>query len=124
MSKRMLLVSADRCDAIEDSVKRAGWTMRRVPDGWTALSRARGETFAAFLIVPTPGAMTAETALMLRSLDTSVPIVILRNAGIEARGRNFAEVATATIPYTVVIEAKSLQHYLQSLKPSTSQPPH
>lgn len=120
MPRRMLLVSANRCTDIEDSVRRAGWTMSRVADGWTALSRARGETFAAVLIVPTPGAMTAETAFMLRSLNTSVPIVLLDSNRIEARGRNLADATAAIIPHTAVIEARSLQNYLQSLKPKTS----
>lgn len=119
MSKRILLVSANRCDGIEDSMKRAGWSASRVTDGWTALSRVRGETFAAVLIVPAPGAMTMETVLMLRSLNMAVPIIILRNVGIGVHGGNFAAV-TAAVPHTVVIDASNLLQYLQSLKPTTS----
>lgn len=123
INKRMLLICADRCDLVENSVKRAGWKLSRVTDGWTALSRARSETFAAILFIPSPGAMTVETALMMRSVNASTPILILRNVGSETRGQSLGNVATA-IPHAAVIEARGLENYLQSLESTTSTLPH
>ena len=67
--------------------------------------------------------MTVETALMMRSVNASTPILILRNVGSETRGQSLGNVATA-IPHAAVIEARGLENYLQSLESTTSTLPH
>jgi DNA-binding response OmpR family regulator len=110
--KKILLVSSKACDEVEKALTEAGCVVVMARDGGTAISQARVELFGAVVLVSTGREMDlAATALNLRAVRASMPIVIATGfveAGEISRRR---EIVASIIPNTKLLDVAGFESF-------------
>ena len=109
--KKVLLVCAATCNEIEECLIRAGCVVSKVQGGPEAVWRAKHDTFDVAILVSTGKDMDrAETALNLRDINFSVPIIMIRRSdGTPQLSTRIAE----AIENTVVLTLRELDQYVR-----------
>jgi CheY-like chemotaxis protein len=117
--EKVMLVSAQECDAVEECLVGAKCTVAKVDGGPAALSRAQRENFDAAVLVSTGKKMDlAETAFNLRDLRSAMPILIV--TGVDEPGQSAVPraVVAESVPNARVFSLEELRNSLGSRKNS------
>ena len=116
-SKRVLLVSTEACDEVEESLHSSDCEVITVRDGATAVHRAKHTTLDVAILVSAGHAMDrAETALNLRDINPSLEIIFIASHTGRGRKRPPSELLGGSIPNTRVLTPHELDRYLASPK--------
>jgi PleD family two-component response regulator len=114
-SKKVLLVSTEACNDVEESLSHTDCEVIKVRDGVTAVERAKhARIHAAVLVSAGPAMDRAETALNLRDIIPAVEIIIVASHRAHGRKPPPSEVLGASIPNTKVLTPHELEQYLAS----------
>jgi hypothetical protein len=113
--KKVLLVSTEACDEVEESLHHTDCEVIKVRNGAAAVDRAKHTLIHAAILVSAGRAMDrAETALNLRDIKPSMEIIFIASH----RGRGGkpppSELLGGTIPNTRVLTPHELDQYLAS----------
>jgi PleD family two-component response regulator len=109
--KKVLLVCAATCNEVEECLIRAGCVVSKVPGGPEAVWRAKHDTFDVVILVSSGKDMDrAETALNLRDINSSVPIIVIRRP--DRTPQPSTRIAEA-IENTVVFTLRELDQYVR-----------
>ena len=110
--KKVLLVCAAACNEIEECLTRAGCLVTKVHAGAEAVWRAKHDIFDVAILVSTGKDMDrAETALNLRDINSSVPIIMIRHPD---RSPAPSTLVAEAIENTVVLTPRELDQYLSA----------
>lgn len=110
--KKILLVCAGSCAALEKRLAAAGCLVINAGGGSAAVHRARREIFETAVIVSTGSEMDlAETVFNLR--DVSYPLEIVIVADAVGSGRDLIERIAATVPNTIILDSEKLPAQLK-----------
>jgi hypothetical protein len=116
LCRRILLVCSNTCDEVEKALANAGCAVAIAREGGTAISQAKAELFDAAVLVSTGREMDlAATALNLRTVRISMPIVIatgLVEAGETNRRR---EMIASLIPNTKLLDVAGFASFFNRL---------
>jgi ActR/RegA family two-component response regulator len=114
--KKILLVSSKTCDEVEKALANAGCVVVIAKDGGTAISQARVGLFDAAVLVSTGREMElAATALNLRAVRISMPIVIA--TGFAEAGETYRRrgIVASLIPNTKLLDVERFGSFFQGL---------
>jgi hypothetical protein len=115
--KRVLLVSTEACDEVEESLHSSDCEVITVRDGAAAVYRAKHMMLDAAILVSAGHAMDrAETALNLRDINPSMEIIFIASHRRRGRKPPLSERLGGSIPNTRVLTPSELDHYLASPK--------
>ena len=116
-SKKVLLVSTEACDEVEESLHSSDCEVITVRDGVAAVHRAKHTTLDAAILVSAGRAMDrAETALNLRDINPSMEIIFIASHRRRGRKPPPSERLSGSIPNTRVLTPSELDQYLASPK--------
>ena len=115
-AKRILLVSTEACDDVEECLERTDCEVIKVRDGIAAVDRAKHAMLDAVILVSAGRAMDrAETALNLRDINPTMEIILIAGHN---RGRGgpppTSELLGGTIPHTRVLTLHELDKFFAS----------
>ncbi len=114
-AKKILLVSTEACDDVEECLERTDCEVIKVHDGIAAVDRARHAMLDAVILVSAGRAMDrAETALNLRDINPSMEIIIIAGHRARSGPPPPSEVLGGTIPHTRVLTLHELDEFLVS----------
>jgi hypothetical protein len=115
VAKKVLLVSTNACDEVEESLHHTDCEVIKVQDGVAAVERVKHATIDTAILVSAGHAMDrAETALNLRDINPAVEIIIIATHRPHGRKPPPSEVLGAAIPNTRVLTPHELGQYLAS----------
>jgi hypothetical protein len=116
LCRRVLLVCSNACDEVEKALARAGCLVIIARDGGTAISQARSQLFDAAVLVSTGREMDlAATALNLRAVRVSMPIVIPTGfVGADETNRR-RELIASLIPNTKLVDVAGFASFFSRL---------
>ena len=109
---KTLLVSSTPCDEVEEFLRDQGCGITRVSDGYTAVQKARKESFDAVLVISTGKDMDLiETVLNLRDVSWLMEIIMVADWA-DSSGNLLIRIATK-VPNTIVVNLEGLRFLLQ-----------
>jgi hypothetical protein len=116
LCRRILLVCSNACDEVEKALASAGCLVIIARDGGTAISQARSQLFDAAVLVSTGREMDlAATALNLRAVRVSMPIVIPTGfVGADETNRR-RELIASLIPNTKLVDVAGFASFFSRL---------
>ena len=104
LCRRILLVCSNACDELEKALANAGCVVVIAREGGAALSQARAQLFHAAVLVSTGREMDlAATALNLRAVRASMPIVIAAGFAEAGETNRRREMIASLIPNTQLL---------------------
>jgi hypothetical protein len=116
LCRRNLLVCSKTFDAVEKALANAGCMVVIARDGGTAISQARAELFDAAVLVSTGREMDlAATALNLRAVRASMPIVIVSGLVEAGQTNRRREMVASLIPNTKLLDVAGLDSFFRGL---------
>ena len=102
--RRVLLVCSNDCDDVEKALANAGCAVVIAREGGTAISQARAECFDAAVLVSTGREMDlAATALNLRAVTFSMPIIIATDLVEAGEAHRRRQMIASLIPNTNLV---------------------
>jgi CheY-like chemotaxis protein len=111
--KRVLLVCAANCSALEERLVRGGCFTTTVSNGAEAILRAKHESIDTALLVSTGKEMdVAETALNLSDINSSLEIIIVVEPKRSQQQAAQTAVIQYAIPQTRILTIQQLSQYL------------
>ena len=111
--KKILLVCSEACEEAEERLRDIGCRVTKVKGARAAVWRAKHDNFDAAVLVSTGKEMDrAETALNLRDINPSIPIIMIRRPQGVAQSAALSTRIAEAIPNTVVLSTSELGHYL------------
>jgi hypothetical protein len=114
--KRILLVCSNACDEVEKALANAGCAVVIAREGGTAISQARAQLFDAAVLVSTGREMDlAATALNLRAVTVSMPIVIATGFVEASETRRRREMIASLIPNTKLLDVAGFASFVSRL---------
>jgi PleD family two-component response regulator len=111
--KRVLLVCAADCSELEARLVRGGCSTATVNNAAEAMLRAKHESIDTVLLVSTGKEMdTAETALNLSDINSSLDIIIIVERKRSEQQAAQTDVIQHAIPQTRILTIQQLSQYL------------
>jgi hypothetical protein len=116
LGRRILLVCSNGCDEVEKALASAGCVVIIARDGGTAISQARSQLFDAAVLVSTGREMDlAATALNLRAVRVSMPIVIPTGFVDAGEIHQRRELIASLIPNTKLLDFAGFASFFDTL---------
>jgi DNA-binding response OmpR family regulator len=116
LGRRVLLVCSNACDEVEKALANAGCVVVMAREGGAALSQARAQLFDAAVLVSTGREMdVAATALNLRAIRISMPIVIASGFVEASETRRRREMIASLIPDTQLLDVAGFASFFSGL---------
>ena len=120
--ERVMLVSSEACDEVENCLLAAGCKVVKVGGGQAAVSRAERELFDAAVVVSTGKTMDlAETVFNLRDINGSMQIIIVADRSDMNQSAIVKEIVASLTPNTQALTIAELENQLAPLKSSGRQ---
>jgi PleD family two-component response regulator len=116
LARRILLVCSNACNEVEKALVNAGYAVAIAREGGRAISQARTELFDAALLVSTGRDMDlAATALNLRAVRVSMPIVIATGFVEAGETNRRREMIASLIPNTKLVDVAGFASFFSQL---------
>ena len=114
--RRILLVCSNACDKVEKTLANAGCVVALARDGEADISQARAQLFDAAVLVSSGREMDlASTALNLRAVRASMPIVIAAGFVDSGETNRRRKMIASLIPNTKLLDVTGFPSFFSRL---------